>query len=103
MYKKRDRNQQTVDDFILPFGGKLKEDNRWVKMARMMPWDFIEDTYVESMSEENGARAMSARISFGAIHIKEHENLTDERTVEYIAEIITKRMCRFQPVTVRHL
>ena len=86
MYKKQDRNQQTLDDFILPFGGKLKADNRWVKMARMMPWEFIEDIYVESMSEENGARAMSARIAFGAIHIKEHENLTDERTVEYIAE-----------------
>ena len=86
MYKKKDRSQQTLDDFILPFGGKLKADNRWVKMARMMPWEFIEDIYVESMSQENGARAFSARIAFGAIHIKEHENLSDERTVEYIAE-----------------
>ena len=86
MYRKRDRNQETLDDFILPFGGKLKADNRWVKMARMMPWDFIEDIYVESMSEENGAKALSARIAFGAVCIKEHENLTDERTVEYIAE-----------------
>jgi len=55
-------------------------------MARMMPWDFIEDIYLESMSQESGARAFSARIAFGAIHIKEHENLSDERTVEYIAE-----------------
>jgi hypothetical protein len=86
MYRKRDRNQQTVDDFILPFGGKLKADNRWVKMAQMMPWDFIEDIYLESMSQENGAGALSARIAFGAIHIKEHENLTDERTLEYITE-----------------
>jgi len=51
-----------------------------------MPWDFIEDIYVESMSQENGAKAFSARIAFGAIYIKEHEKLTDERTVEYIAE-----------------
>ena len=55
-------------------------------MARMMPWDFIEDIYLESMSQENGAKALSARIAFGAIYIKEHENLADERTVEYIAE-----------------
>ena len=86
MYRKRDRNQQTLDDFILPFGGKLKADNRWVKMAGMMPWDFIEDIYLESMSEEKGAAALSARIAFGAIQIKEHENLTDERTLEYITE-----------------
>ena len=77
MYKKVDRDQQTLDDFMLPFGGKLRADNRWVKMARMMPWDYIEDIYVESMSQENGAKAFSARIAFGSIYIKEHEKLTD--------------------------
>ena len=86
MYRKRDRNQLSLDDFILPFGGKLKTENRWIKLARMMPWDLIEDIYAQSMSAENGARALSARIAFGAIYIKEHENLTDERTVEYIVE-----------------
>ena len=38
------------------------------------------------MSQENGAAALNARIAFGAIYIKENENLTDERTVAYIAE-----------------
>ena len=86
MYQKRDRSQVSLEDFILPFGGKLNADNRWVKLSRMMPWDFIEDLYMEEMCPDNGARAYSARIAFGAIYIKEHENLTDERTVEYIAE-----------------
>lgn len=86
MYRKRDRAQLTLDEFILPFGGKLKEDNRWVKLSRMIPWDYVEDLYAESMSPDNGAKAMSARIAFGAIYIKEHENLTDEQTVAYIAE-----------------
>jgi len=86
MYRKRDRKQETLDDFILPFGGKLRADNRWVKLSRMMPWEYIEDIYSERMSQENGAKAISSRIAFGAIYIKEHENLTDERTVEYIAE-----------------
>lgn len=86
MYRKRDREQLTLDDFILPFGGKLKEDNRWVKLSRMIPWDYVEDLYAKSMCPDNGARAMSARIAFGALYIKENENLTDERTVLYIAE-----------------
>ena len=86
MYQKRDRNQQNLDDFILPFAGKLKAENRWVKLSRMMPWDYIEDIYAQSMSQDNGAKAFSARIAFGAIYIKEHENLTDVRTVENIAE-----------------
>ena len=44
-----------------------------VKISRELPY-FIDRKLV-----------LSARIAFGAIHIKEHENLTDERTVEYIA------------------
>ncbi len=24
-------------DFFLPFGGKLNEDNRWVRLAKMIP------------------------------------------------------------------
>ena len=75
-----------LEDFILPFGGKLSAENRWVKLASIMPWDYIEDVYIESMSAANGAPAISARIAFGANFIKENENLTDERTVEYIAE-----------------
>lgn len=86
MYRKRDREQLTLDDYVLPFGGKLKADNRWVKLAEMMPWDMIEDIYAESMSKDNGAPAISSRIAFGSNFIKENENLSDERTVEYIAE-----------------
>lgn len=86
MYRKRDREQLRIDDFILPFGGKLDADNRWVKMARMMPWDMIEDVYAESMSQDNGAPAISSRIAFGSNFIKENEKLSDDRTLDYIAE-----------------
>ena len=70
----------------MPFGGKLRADNRWVKLAGMIPWELVEDIYAESMSQDNGAPAISSRIAFGALYIKENENLTDERTVESIAE-----------------
>ena len=88
MYRKRSESQMTLDDFILPFGGKLLADNRWIKLAAIMPWDFIEDVYAESMCQDNGAPAISSRIAFGACYIKENENLTDERTLEHIAENI---------------
>ena len=86
MYRKRDRSQLCIEGFYLPFGGKLNADNRWVSLAELIPWDFIEDIYVQSMSENVGTTAISARIAFGAIFIKENEKLTDERTVENIAE-----------------
>ena len=52
MYQKKDRNQITIDDFVLPFGGKLSADNRWVEMAKLMPWDLIEDIYAEKFKSE---------------------------------------------------
>ena len=50
MYYKDDRNQLGIDEFFLPFGGKLNKNNRWVRMAEIMPWDYIEEVYLESMS-----------------------------------------------------
>ena len=88
MYRKSDREQLMIEDFIIPFGGKLDAENRWVKMAKLMPWEMIEDLYAQNFKSDrtDGRPPYSARIAFGAIFIKEHENLTDERTVGYISE-----------------
>ena len=88
MYRKRDKHQMTIYDFILPFSGKLQAENRWVKMAGIMPWELIEEIYARSFKDErlDGRPPITARIAFGALYIKESENYTDERTVEHIAE-----------------
>ena len=86
MCYKDDRDQLGINEFFLPFGGKLKKDNRWVRMAEIMPWDYIEEVYLESMSQEAGRSAFPARVAYGAIYVKEQEDLTDEETVEAIAE-----------------
>ncbi|MCW2279477.1 DDE family transposase [Heliophilum fasciatum] len=44
MYKKPSP-QMTIDDFILPFSGKLSAENRWVQLARIIPWDEIGKHY----------------------------------------------------------
>jgi hypothetical protein len=28
----------TLDDFILPFSGKLSANNRWIQLAKIIPW-----------------------------------------------------------------
>ncbi len=70
------REQLYFEDFVLPFGGHLKANNRWVKLSAMMPWEYIEDIYTERMSQDCGAGAISSRIAFGALYIKEYEKLT---------------------------
>ena len=86
MYRKEDKKQLTMEEFMLPFGGYLSADNRWVRMAKLMPWDAIEEEYANSMSETEGRKALPARMAYGAIYVKEQEGLTDERTLEYMVE-----------------
>jgi transposase, IS5 family len=86
MYRKDTPHQLTFENFYLPFGGRLRSDNRWVVLAAQIPWDPIEDAYGERFSEDNGCPAKSARMALGALLIKERLNLTDRETVEQITE-----------------
>ena len=78
MYYRDDSEQLTMEEFFQPFGGRLRKDNRWVCLAGIMPWEYIEDIYVKNLSGETGRPAISSRIAFGAIFIKEFCHLTDE-------------------------
>lgn len=88
MYRKKDRNQLSLENFMLPFGGKLSAENRWVKLSEIMPWDMIEDIYAKKFKDEksDGRPPISSRIAYGALFIRENEHIVDERTVEHIAE-----------------
>ena len=43
-----------MDEFFIPFGDGLEANNRWVKIARTIPWDLIEEEYANIFSEESG-------------------------------------------------
>ncbi len=86
MYYQEDRDQISMEEFFLPFGGRLRKDNRWVCLAGIMPWAYIEEIYIRDLSDETGRPALSSRIAFGSIFINEYDHLTDERTVESIQE-----------------
>ena len=86
MYRKRDKNQLTMEEFYLPFGEGLRSDNRWVRMSGLIPWDLVEEIYADRLSAEKGRAAIPSRIAFGALYIKEQENLTDAGTVMYLSE-----------------
>ena len=66
----------------------MDAENRWVIMARLMPWDMIEDIYTKSFKADNldGRPPIPSRIAFGALYIKEYENLPQDRTLQHISE-----------------
>ena len=52
MYRKEDTQQLKFENFYLPFGGKLRSDNRWVILAGQIPWQTIEQTYGQQFCED---------------------------------------------------
>jgi transposase, IS5 family len=76
-----------LPDFYLPFGGKLDPQNRWVKLAQLIPWHLAEEGYRANFSASGmGAPAKESRIALGALIIKERLGVTDEETVAQIRE-----------------
>ena len=43
-----------------------------------MPWEYIEKAHMKNMSGETGRPAISSRIAFGAIFIKEYCHITGD-------------------------
>jgi IS5 family transposase len=74
-------------DFFLPFGGKLDEENRWVKLAALVPWAHAEKHYGAFFKETfRGQHTLSLRKGLGALIIQERMQLTDRETVASISE-----------------
>ncbi len=87
MYRKGDKTQLKFEDFYLPFGGKLRSDNRWVLLAKQIPWQQIEDDDASNFSDtQTGCPAKPARVALGSLIIKERLGTTDRETVLQIAE-----------------
>lgn len=86
MYRISPPSQLSFENFYLPFGGKLSSDNRWVKLAKLIPWERVEAKYAEQFSATMGAPAKSFRIALGTLIIKEKLGTSDEETVEQIRE-----------------
>lgn len=83
----RANRQSELPDFYLPFGGKLDPENRWVKLANIIPWHLVEQDYRANFASSGmGAPAKEARIALGALIIKERLGITDEETVAQIRE-----------------
>jgi transposase, IS5 family len=86
MYRKESPHQTKFADFYLPFSGQLSPSNRWVILAGQIPWQQIERDYSSLFSTQEGCPALSARIAFGALIIKERLGTSDRETLEQIRE-----------------
>jgi hypothetical protein len=84
MYKPMDR-QMTFFDYTLEDTFTLDPNNRWVKRARIVPWELAEEKY-RHMFRKNGRKSKDIRMALGALLIQEHLQCSDEEVVQSIME-----------------
>jgi hypothetical protein len=66
MYRRSNSSQWSLENFSLPSNTKLSSENRWVKLAELIPWGEFEAEYESQFSENIGAPAKSFRMALGA-------------------------------------
>ena len=68
------------EKFDLPFSGKLSPENRWVIMAKIIPWEEFEGEYAEKFSTKIGTPAKPFRMALGALIIQKKLGTSDRET-----------------------
>ena len=86
MIKYTPANQLTLENFSHPFEMELSPENRWVKLAKEMPWDNLAAEYVKKLSNNSGRESIDVRMVIGALVAKHQLCLSDRDTVAMISE-----------------
>lgn len=73
--------------FETPFDQHLDKNNRWVKLAHLIPWDSIVNIYLSKLKNQKlGADSINPRVALGAMIIKHMNDFSDRETVLQIQE-----------------
>ncbi len=81
-------SERKLSLFKTPFEQSLSPENRWVKMAELVPWDDFASVLQKRMCKDNGRGSIDLRVVLGALLVKYVMNLSDEETIYNIQENI---------------
>jgi hypothetical protein len=85
VYKDKDRKTIPLFEELFPFGGKLDKNNRWLKVAELIPWDELEAEYRLYFSDI-GRPALDAHLVIGLFLLKHMTGLSDREVVQAVME-----------------
>jgi len=85
MYRRKDRKTQPLFPELFPFGGKLNENNRWLRIEELIPWEELEEEYAKHFSDI-GRPATDAQLVIGLLLLKHMAGLSDVEVVEEVLE-----------------
>lgn len=85
MYKRQDSQTPHLFEELFPYGGKLDEKNRWLKIAKLISWGKLEEKYAASFSDR-GRPGTPARLAVGLFLLKHMSGKSDEEVVMELLE-----------------
>lgn len=85
MYRRKDRKTIPLFPELFPFGGKLNENNRWIRIAGLIPWEELEEEYAAHFSDV-GRPGADSQLVIGLLLLKHMTGLSDEGIVQDVLE-----------------
>lgn len=71
---------------LIPFGGQLDEDNRWIKLSELVPWDRLEVAYKQRFCTQKLGVLKDSRLILGLMIGRVLEKKSDRGIVELFHE-----------------
>lgn len=104
MYRKKNRDENCLFKELMPFGGRLDEANRWLKIKSLIPWEDLEDSYAKHFAQ-GGRPALDGRMVIGLLLLKHMSKLSDREVQEFLREnVYWQAFCGFEHfMTEKHL
>lgn len=85
MYKPKDGETPSIFPELFPYGGRLDPQNRWMRLAALIPWREVEQLYSRYHSDV-GRPAKDARLVCGLLMVRFLEGYSYERIVQEFSE-----------------
>lgn len=87
MYKTNNNRQLELTDFNQPIGLTMDPNNRWVRLAAVIPWEKYEHKYARLfIGSKVGNVAKPFRMALGSLIIQQKLGFSDRELVEEITE-----------------
>ena len=86
MIRYTSNKQLSLAEFDWPFQTAPDENNRWVKLSQVVPWDELAESYYQAFTSQRGRPTKDARLVIGAVIIKHKLCLSDREAVAQIQE-----------------
>ncbi len=96
------QHQLKLELFKHPFETELDKENRWVKLAAVIPWDKLAEVYSRKLQKYTGRKSVNIRTVLAALIVKHKLRLDDRGTIEMIKEnIYLQYFCGLEQFTTK--